>query len=210
MKVDPQRPDDRAMVLAAEVLQAGGVVVYPTETLYGLGANAWNNAAVRRVLELKRRPAGKPVLVIVPSVESIRGLVANFGPAARALTDNFWPGPLTLVFQASQDVSEELLQGGSTIGVRIPSTPLCRRLTELSGYPITSTSANISGQPVGSGVDDIEAALGPGVDLYLDAGRLPPSLASSIVDVSESPPRLLREGAISFDQLRSVVTDIVR
>ena len=208
MRVNPAAPEERAMVLAAEVLQAGGVIVYPTETLYGLGANAWNADAIRKIHLLKRRTENKPILVIVPSEETVRGLAVDITPAARSLMHAFWPGPLTLVFAAAQEVSPELTQGRGTIGIRVPSSPLCRALSTLCGYPITSTSANLSGKPIPQSVAGIESALGPGVDLYLDAGPLPASHPSTVIDVSARRPRLLRAGAIPTDRITAIVPDL--
>lgn len=210
MNVDPWAPDDRALVLAAEVLQAGGVVVYPTETVYGLGASAWNPDAVRRIQIIKRRQENKPILVLVHAEEAVFGLAAEVTDAGRALMRAFWPGPLTLVFTAAPHVPAELTLGLGTIGVRIPDHPLCRRLAALCGYPITSTSANVSGTPVPSTIAAIESELGPGVDLYLDAGLLPTVLPSTVVDVSGPRPILVREGVLTFHQLTAIVPDIIR
>jgi len=209
MNVDPDAPADRAMVLAAEVLQAGGLVVYPTETLYGLGANAWNGDAVRRIQLLKRRPDNKPILVIVASEESVRGLALEISPVAQLLMRAFWPGPLTLVFAAAPGVSDGLTQGTGTIGIRIPSSPLCRALATLCGCPVTSTSANVSGGSAPQSVQGIESDLGPGVDLYLDGGTLPARLPSTVVDVSAGRPRLIRAGAVPTDRITSIVPDLL-
>lgn len=209
MKVTPEAPEDRVMVLAAEVLQAGGVIVYPTETLYGLGANAWNPAAVRKVQGLKRRPDNKPILVIVANEDAVRGLAVDISDGARSLMRAFWPGPLTLVFTAAPGISPELTQGTGTIGIRIPSSPLCRALTSLCGYPVTSTSANVSGGPAPQSIRGIESALGPGVDFYLDGGTLPPSLPSTVVDVSGDRPRLIRAGAVPTDRISAVIPELL-
>jgi len=209
MKVDPHVPEDRSLVLAAEVIQAGGVVVYPTETVYGLGANAWNRDAVKRIQAIKRRPENKPVLVIVHSDESVRRLTVAISGAAEALMSAFWPGPLTLVFRAARDVPEELTLGTGTIGIRIPSLPLCLRLAELCGLPITSTSANAAGAPVPPTVAEIESALAPGVDLFLDAGVLPARPPSTVVDVSGPIPRLLRQGAVPKERIAMIVPELL-
>lgn len=210
MNVTPSAPEDRTMVLAAEVVQAGGIVVYPTETLYGLGANAWNPEAVRRVRDLKRRPDNKPILVIVASEEAVRGLAVDISPAARTLMKAFWPGPLTLVFAAAPGVPEGLTHGTGTIGVRIPSSPLCRTLVALCGSPVTSTSANVSGGPPPLTVKGIESALGPGVDLYLDGGTLPASLPSTVIDVSGERPRLIRAGAVPTDRITTIIPELLQ
>jgi L-threonylcarbamoyladenylate synthase len=210
LNVDMNEPADRALMLAAEVIQAGGVVVYPTDTLYGLGANAWNTEAVRRVQAIKRRQEEKPVLVIVHNPGAALGLTDEVTQAGRLLMESFWPGPLTLLFRCGAHVPEAVTRGSGKIGVRVPSNRLCLRLSELSGCPLTSTSANVSGDPVPGSVQEIETALGPGVDLYIDGGVLPRVIPSTVVDVSETVPRLVREGVISYEELKRIVSTILR
>jgi L-threonylcarbamoyladenylate synthase len=210
LSVDRNEPADRTLLLAAEVIQAGGVVVYPTDTLYGLGVNAWNIEAVHRVQAIKRRPETKPVLVIVHTLRAALDLTDGVTEAGRSLMESFWPGPLTLLFRCGAHVPEAVTRGSGKIGVRVPSDRLCLRLGELAGCPLTSTSANISGEAVPGNVQEIERALGPGVDLFIDGGVLPRALASSIVDVSGPVPRLVREGVVSYEELKRVVSNILR
>jgi len=210
LSVDPVRPQDASLVLAAEVIQAGGIVVYPTETLYGIGANAWNPKAVLRVQEIKKRDEPKPILILVQSIEEAAGVSEEILPVARAFMDAFWPGPLTLVLKAAPDLPEALTRGRGTIGVRIPSSTLCLKLLALCGCPVTSTSANLSGGPVSGTVAEIERALGPGIDLFLDAGILPPRKPSTVLDVTTSRPRMLREGEIAYSQLLTITPNIER
>jgi len=210
LNVDPRKPEDRALLLAAEVVQAGGVVVYPTETLYGLGANAWNPEAVERVHALKKRTGGKPVLVIVHSAGAVPGLTDEITEAGRTLMESFWPGPLTLLFRSGSHVPRAVTGESGRIGIRLPSSRVCVRLCELSGCPLVSTSANISGEPSPGSVPEIERALGPGVDLFIDGGVLPPGLPSTVVDVSGRAPHLVREGRVSFEDLKRIVPTITR
>jgi L-threonylcarbamoyladenylate synthase len=209
MVVDPLSPSDRAMVLAAEVLQAGGVVVYPTETLYGLGVNAWSVKGLARVRAIKQREEARPILVLVHDEQALAGLTDGVPEAARVLMARFWPGPMTIVFPAAAHLPAELTSGRQSIGVRISSSPLCRRLTELCGYPITSTSANISGSPAPNSAADIERALGPGVDMYLDGGMLSAGLPSTVVDVTGSRPRVVREGAIPVAEILPLLPNLL-
>ncbi len=210
LKIDPNAPADSPLLLAAEVIQAGGVLVYPTDTLYGIGANAWNAGAVARVQEIKRRQEAKPILIVVDSIETAYGVTDEVTDVARRLMERFWPGPLTLVMKASAHLPPALSQGRGTIGVRLPALAACRRLLSLSGCPLTSTSANISGEQTPQTAAAIEASLGPGVDLYLEAGVLPASLPSTVLDVTGNRPRIIREGAVPIDQLLSVVSPIHR
>ena len=208
LAVDRERPADRPLVLAAEVIQAGGVIVYPTETVYGIGANAWDGSAIAKVRALKHRTDQKPILVIVHSQDQLAALVDGISPLARQCMDAFWPGPLTLVFKASGRVPDLLSRGTGTIGIRIPSSPVCLRLLELAGCPLTSTSANISGQPTLQTAADIRKAIPIGIDLVLDAGVLPPSDPSTVLDVSGLEPRLIRAGAVSEGRLREVIPSL--
>jgi len=209
MEVSLALPEDKPLVLAAEVIQAGGIIVYPTETLYGIGANAWDGSAIAKVRALKHRTDQKPILVIAGSQDQLRSLTDEITPLAQRFIDAFWPGPLTLVFRASKSVPDILSRGTGTIGVRIPSSPVCLRLLELAGCPLTSSSANLSGMPPLCNVADIRRAIPKGVDLFLDGGQLPPSKPSTVLDVTGSVARLLREGTISEERLRAVDPHIV-
>ena len=202
--VDLNNPDEHVLQRAAQLVRSGGMIVYPTETLYGIGADATNPGAVKRVTEAKKRTERKPILVLVDSVEMMSPLVEAVPLAARILIQGYWPGPLTLVFNASDRVPAELTQGGKTIGIRIPSSRLCLRLLAHLRTPLTSTSANVSGGTPARTVDRIQNELA-GVDLYLDAGELPESLPSTVVDVSGRSPRLLRNGAIPAEQIQQVL-----
>jgi L-threonylcarbamoyladenylate synthase len=208
LSVSLTNPEDKPLLLAAEVIQAGGIIVYPTETLYGIGCNAMHSRALQRVQDLKKRAEAKPILVLVRSKSDLLPLVREVPEAAEVLIDAFWPGPLTLVFPASDAVPPELTQGKGTIGVRVPGCAVCLRLLELAGVPITSTSANLSGDSPLDTIVSMRSVLTPGIDLYLDAGLLPPSKPSTVVDVSSSPPCVVREGAVSTDALRRVVPNL--
>lgn len=204
MAVSLVRPEDKPLVLAAEVIQAGGVIVYPTETLYGIGSNAWDGSAIAKIRALKYRTEQKPILVIARSQEQVRLLAEEISPLAQRFIDAFWPGPLTLVFKASNQVPDLLSRGTGTIGVRVPSSAVCLRLLELAGCPLTSSSANLSGQPPLMTVGEIQRAIPKGIDLFLDGGQLPPSRPSTVLDVTGDVARILRKGAISEGRLRVI------
>ena len=204
LHLDLSAPEDAPLLLAAEVIQAGGLIVYPTDTIYGIGANAWNPDAVKRVQEIKKRTETKPILVLVDSIESVNDVAGHITDLARELMASFWPGPLTLVMQASALLPRALTLDRGTVGIRVPASAPCRRLLALCGVPITSTSANLSGEKTPETAAAIEQALGPGIDLFLEGGVLPPSVPSTVVDVTGSRPRLIREGVISFEQLSAV------
>jgi L-threonylcarbamoyladenylate synthase len=201
----PGQPDAGVVGRVAARIKAGGVIVYPTETLYGIGADAGNADALRRLFAIKGREQGKPVLVIADVFETLHPFVKDLTAEARALMNAFWPGPLTLVFEASRLAPDELTAGTGTIGARIPSNEFCRALVRACGRPITSTSANRAGEPTPCNISEIRKLLSEGVDLFVDAGALSTTVPSTVVDVSVSPPRLLREGAVSWDQIEQIL-----
>lgn len=207
LTVNLKHPEDKPLLLAAEVIQAGGIIVYPTETLYGIGCSAMHPRALRRVQDLKKRSEPKPILVLVRSRADIGPLVREVPEAAEALMNAFWPGPLTIVLQASDIVPAELTQGKGTIGIRIPSCDVCLRLLELAGTPITSTSANLSGDLPLDTIASMRSVLTPGIDLYLDAGTLPSSKPSTVIEAIGDSFRILREGAVSADAIRAVIPE---
>ena len=206
----PQPPTAAEIDHAARLLTAGRLVAFPTETVYGLGANALDTDAVARIYSVKRRPPSSPLIVHVDSIEMAQSLVTAWPESAGLLARKFWPGPLTLVFHSAPQVLPEVTGGSGKIGIRIPRNLFCIRLSELAGCPLTSTSANISGEAVPETVQDIERSLGAGVDLFIDAGVLPRSLPSTVVDVAEGTPRLVREGVIPFEDLQRIVPTILR
>jgi L-threonylcarbamoyladenylate synthase len=210
LSVSLEKPESRSLARAAEIIRKGGVVVYPTETLYGIGADAFNADAIGKIYTVKGRGETKPILVIIDSPMMLRLLADEIPGPAQLLMQQFWPGPLTLVFKASTRVPKEVTGGTGTIGVRIPSSLLCVKLSGLCGCPLTSTSANISGGPVCRTIQEIQAVLHEGVDLYLDAGELPDTMPSTVVDVSGDVPRVLREGAVSSELIREVIPQIER
>jgi L-threonylcarbamoyladenylate synthase len=199
--LDPGSPDPGVVEGAAGVIRAGGAIVYPTETLYGIGVDAGNADALRRLYGIKGREGGKPVLIIVDNFDRLQPFVEDVSPEARLLMDAFWPGPLTLVFKASSLVSGELTAATGTIGARVPANEFCRALVRACGRPITSTSANRASEPTPGNIAEIRKVFPTGVDLFVDAGMLPASAPSTVVDVTVSPPRLLREGAVKWDTI---------
>ncbi len=206
--VDAEHPDESLVQRAAEVVCSGGLIVYPTETLYGIGADATNPLAIRRVAGAKRRSESKPILVIVNSYEMLKPFVDTIPISAELLMEKFWPGPLTLVFKASRLVPDEISVGTGTIGMRIPSNKLCMMLVAAAGVPLTSTSANIVGEKPARTIQMIRKSLA-GIDLYLDAGEIPESLPSTVVDVSTGVPRVLRHGAIANEKIQQVLPGIL-
>jgi len=179
---------------AAEILSQGGLVAYPTESFYALGADATNQYAVARVFSAKRRKDAVPLPVIIHDKTLINKYTADLSPLAVKAVEMLMPGPITLVFNASGLFPDSLTAGTGKVGIRAPEHELAAGLAEAFGGPVTATSANISGEPSLVGPDAVAAAFGDRVDLLLDAGNTPGPPVSTLLDVTASPPRLLREG----------------
>jgi L-threonylcarbamoyladenylate synthase len=195
LRVDPAA-EEAAAHEAATVLRAHGLVAFPTETFYGLGAAALDAAAVARLLEAKGRPEGKPLLVLVDSVAMVASLVEEIPPRARELMTRHWPGALTLVLRARDIVPPAVTAGTRTVGVRLSPHPLARRVVAALGAPVTAPSANVSDAAPPTTAAEVLAQLDGRIDLVLDAGATPGGLPSTVLDVTTDPPRIIRDGAV--------------
>jgi len=196
--------------VARRVLNQNGVMAVPTETFFGLAVNPFQEEALNRLFALKDRALEKPVLVLVDGPEMLHQIVREVPGPARRLMDKFWPGPLTLIFPSQPQLPRLLTGGTGTIGVRQPRQALTCRLITALGQPITGTSANRTGRPPHLRAVEVAWEFGDGVDLILEAGACPGGLPSTIVDVTSSPPRLVRGGAISPAELTKIMPDIQR
>ncbi len=201
LSIDLRRIRPDAIREAAAVVRKGGVILYPTDTIYGLGCNALSTAATARIFRIKGRPEQKSSLVLVRSVPMVRELVSDMPDAARLLMRRFWPGPLTMVFSARRRLSPYVIAADGGIAIRIPRNRFCLGLIRETGRPIVSTSANISGKPEPAGTEELKALFRRKVDLVIDAGVLPRSLPSTVIDVREGEPRILRPGAIPEEDI---------
>lgn len=180
-----------------ETLKNGGIVLYPTDTVYGLGVDATNIDAIRKLYDLKGRSYSKPTHVIVSDLE-MAGEYAEINDKARELAERFLPGPLTIILKAKDSVPSELIGGGETIGIRIPDNSFCLEFTKQYGRPITTPSANKSGEETLSLVSEISKQFDKKIDFIVDQGKLGESKPSTIVDLSEGDIKIIREGAISI------------
>ncbi len=190
---------------AAAVIRAGGVVAIPTDTLYGLAADPFDRAAVARVFDIKGRAAGQALPLVAADLRQVLDHIGALGPLARQLANSFWPGPLTLVLAAPPAIVPEVTGGTATVGVRVPAHEVTRALCRACDRPVTATSANLSGEPPSANPDDVARAIGAKIDLVLDAGPTPGGPPSTIVDVTGASPRLLRAGAIPWDDVLACV-----
>ncbi|HEU5269650.1 MAG TPA: L-threonylcarbamoyladenylate synthase [Jatrophihabitans sp.] len=196
-----------AITAAARAVRSGSVVVLPTDTLYGIGADAFNPSAVAGVLAAKGRGRDMPVPVLVGSWATIDGLVSFVPSTLRDLVEAFWPGGLTVVVEHAPSLAWDLGDARGTVAVRMPLHPIALDLLAETG-PMAVSSANVSGQPPALTAQQAYAQLGESVSVYLDGGEVPVGQPSSIVDLTQEAPRLLREGAISLSALREVVPDL--
>ncbi len=195
VKVDPAHAG-YAFSRCKEVIRAGGVIVYPTDTFYGLGADPKNAEAVRKLFTIKGRQHDQPILLLIKDAEEVRSWATGITPRTEGLMEKFWPGPLTLVFRARPEVMKELTGGAGTIGLRVPGNALTRQLLASLDSALTGTSANLSGRPSPRTAQEAADMVGGMVDLVLDGGGTAGGNPSTVVDVSEGGPKVIREGAI--------------
>jgi L-threonylcarbamoyladenylate synthase len=201
--VDPVRPDPTALAHAAATLREGGVVAIPTDTLYGLAADPWNSAAVAKVFTIKGRPDDRALPLVAADVDQVEQWLGEMNPMARRLAHRFWPGPLTLVMRAPVALAAGVTAGGTTVGVRVPSHAVTRALCVAFERPVTATSANISGQVATDDPEKVAKTFASGLDLLLDSGTTPGGPASTIVDLAHGEMRLIREGAVSWEDVKA-------
>jgi L-threonylcarbamoyladenylate synthase len=204
LPVDPQRPDPAALDDARRCLLTHGLIAFPTESYYGLGALVASAAAVERLFAVKRRPVGQPVPVVVADRRQVAMVIETIPPLAEQLMARFWPGPLTIVMRARATVPGQLTGGTGRLGVRQPGLPLPALVAAAAGGPITATSANRSGAPPATTAGMVRASVGDEIDLILDGGTTPGGLPSTVLDVTVDPPLLVRKGRITEEQLREM------
>ncbi|HET6681425.1 MAG TPA: L-threonylcarbamoyladenylate synthase [Gemmatimonadaceae bacterium] len=203
--VDPNDPDAAVMAEAAEILRHGGVVAFPTETVYGLGAHALDRAAVRRIFEVKGRPRYNPLIVHVASAEAARALATSWPSVADRLAAEFWPGPLTMVVSRQPSVPDEITAGLSSVALRVPAHPVALALLKAAALPIAAPSANRFTEVSPTTAAHVAQSLGDGVDMLIDGGPTRVGIESTVVDLSGHAPTILRPGMISREHLRAVI-----
>jgi L-threonylcarbamoyladenylate synthase len=207
VRLPSYRPDFVAD--AAWKLSAGAVAVFPTETVYGIGADIRKPDAVRRVFEVKRRDRSQPLMAHCSSPIQMREYVAEVPAWVQPLMTHFWPGPLAIVFRKTDHVPDVVTGGRDSVGIRMVGHPVARDLIEELGAPIAGTSANLSGEPATSRFDSIDQSLLEQVDVALDSGLCGKDVASTVLDVTCDPPRVIRVGAVSVQEIEAVVGRVV-
>lgn len=198
--MDPERLSDEDLRQIAQVLSQGGLVVFPTETFYGIAADAENPKGLERLARLKGREAEKPFPLIIASAEHLELLAEQVPEIATELISRYWPGPLTLVLTAKPGVHARLLSKDNGVGVRVSPWPCARELARALGRAITATSANLAGGPPARRIEDLDSGVASAVDIILDCGPTPGGQASTVLDVRVDPPKVLRQGPIHIPE----------
>lgn len=202
---DTKQIKDEELAEAAQILRDGGLVAFPTETVYGLGANALDEAAAKKIYAAKGRPSDNPLIAHISCLEELKPLVAYIPETGRKLAEAYWPGPLTMVFPKSDIVPYGTTGGLDTVAVRMPSDPVANRLIKLAGVPVAAPSANTSGRPSPTTAQHVWQDMEGKIEMILDGGPVGIGVESTIVDVSGDVPTLLRPGAITMEMLRETV-----
>ncbi len=206
LKIDTT--EDKNIEKAAEILKNGGLVAVPTETVYGLAANAYDKDAVNKIFVAKGRPNDNPLIVHISSIDEVYPLVTSFPDKAKALADAFWPGPLTIILPKSDRVPSEVSPNLNTVAIRMPSHPIAREIIKKSGVPLAAPSANLSGSPSPTKAEYVFEDLQGRVEMIVDGGDCSVGLESTVITLATNPPKLLRPGGITPEQLESVIGEI--
>ena len=207
LKVNPSNPESWKNMIAEtqKVLKAGGIIAFPTDTFYGLGADPYNKTAVEKIYTIKGRDPEKPLLLLIDSITKLDGLVEEISKTATKLIVSFWPGPLTMLFKPKPTIPKNITTG--LIGIRQPGNPITQKILAELNYPLTAPSANISGEDPTTTAEQVKDRFGNKVDLILDAGTCRGGEPSTLVDTTQTPIRLVRAGAINFKSIQESLNE---
>ena len=208
IKVNPQAIDAETIARAGEILKKGGLVAFPTETVYGLGGDATNPEASHKIYSAKGRPSDNPLIVHITNRKALEEMVEEVPQTAYALAERFWPGPLTMIFRKNDRIPYETTGGMDTVAVRMPSDPIARALIDASTGYIAAPSANTSGRPSPTQAEHVAQDLSGKIDMILDGGPVNIGLESTIVDLTEDVPMILRPGYITLEMLQEVLGEV--
>jgi len=208
IKIDINNINKGKLGIAAEALKQGEIVAFPTETVYGLGANALDPAAVEKIFKAKGRPSDNPLIVHIADKEKVYELTNNIPEKATKLMDKLWPGPLTLVFEKNSIIPEIITAGLNTVAIRMPEHPVARELIRLAAIPVAAPSANVSGKPSTTTAQHVLEDLDGKIEIVIDAGSSRVGLESTVLDVTVDPPMLLRPGGITPKQIEDIIGHI--
>ncbi|MGG6461087.1 MAG: L-threonylcarbamoyladenylate synthase [Candidatus Eiseniibacteriota bacterium] len=208
IKINSKNPESAKVQLAAKIILSGGLVAFPTETVYGLGANGLNPIAIRRIFSAKGRPTNNPLIMHIGSIDDLNNIAEGVTERELTIAKKFWPGPLTLILKKSKNVPRISTGGLESVAVRIPNNKISLSLIRAAGVPIAAPSANISGKPSPTRASHVVEDLWGKVDLILDGGRSAIGLESSVIDLTSQIPVLLRAGGVPYEKIRKVVGEI--
>ncbi|MCR2044683.1 L-threonylcarbamoyladenylate synthase [Anaerosalibacter massiliensis] len=200
-KVEKDNPDIKTIYKAADIIKKGGVVAFPTETVYGLGANSFDDKAIDKIFIAKGRPQDNPLILHVNNVEEVYLLVETVDKKAKKVMESFWPGPLTLIFKKSEKVSKKLTGGLSTVAIRMPKHKIASEIIKYSKVPIAAPSANLSGKPSPTNAEHVIRDLYGRVDMIIDGGDTGIGVESTVLDISQDIPTILRPGGVTYEDL---------
>lgn len=208
VRLDENNIDEHAISEAGDVLREGGLVVFPTETVYGLGANALDKDAVKEIFKAKGRPQDNPLIVHISKVKDIEDLVEKIPPIAQKLMDKFWPGPMTIILKKKDIIPNETSAGLDSIGIRMPSNKIAMELISMAGVPIAAPSANLSGKPSPTDLETCIEDLDGRVNAILGGDTSEVGVESTVIDCTIDPPCILRPGGITLEMLKEVDSNI--
>lgn len=201
IKINSLIPDELKIKKAGLIIKKGGLVAFPTETVYGLGANALDEQAVKKIFLAKGRPQDNPIIVHVSKIRQLNGLVKNVSIEAKALMDTFWPGPLTIIMEKSEMIPDAVTCGLETVAIRMPKHKIAKRIIDYADCPIAAPSANLSGKPSPTEAKHVIEDLFGKIDLIVDGGKVNIGIESTVIDITTIPLTILRPGMISKDQI---------
>ena len=196
--------DYEELKIPAKIIKEGGIVIFPTETVYGIGSNGLNKEAIKKLYEVKQRPLNKPISLLVSNIEMVNQVAKNISKLEYKIMQNFFPGPLTIILEKKDIVPDILTANTNTIGIRMPSGEIARKLIEYAGIPIATPSANISGKPSGTNIKDIQKDFEGKVDYFIDNGESKLGIPSTIIRVINNEVHILRQGSISMEQINAI------
>jgi len=209
LRIDSDHPKKEIIEEAAKLIEEGKLIAFPTETVYGLGADALNEEAVRRIFEIKGRPLNKPLSILIGKKEDLKQYVQKIPEVAEALVEKFWPGPVTLIFRASSLIPDMMKGKNNTIGIRMPNCRVALEIVKTSRVPLACPSANLSGRPSPTKAEEVIKDLGEKIDLILDGEETRIGVESTVLNLTTYPPTMVREGALKREEIEEVVGKVL-
>ena len=191
--------------IPAQIINKGGIVIFPTETVYGIGVNGLNEKAIKKLYEVKKRPLNKPISLLVSNMKMVNEIAKDISDLEYKLMENFCPGPFTLVLKKKDIVPDILTSNGQYVGVRMPDEEIARKLIEYAKVPLATSSANIAGMPSGTNLENIIKDFEGKIDYFIDGGEAKIGIASTVVKVIDGVPQILRQGSITKEQIENVI-----